>query len=75
MISEFGFNNELPLDVSTSSRIFGPGRPDAGAPVCNPAIREVGDNVLVNGVGRVVEFAYANGYGRLWVQMVDQTVR
>jgi hypothetical protein len=39
--------------------------------VCNPAIREVNDNVLVLGSLFVVEFAGVDGHGKLWVQMLQ----
>ena len=54
-----------------ATRILGPSRPDASTAVCNPAVREVNDNVLVGGVGRVVELAGVDGHGKLWVQTVE----
>ncbi len=80
---------DVPEDIGSQGRakgealcnargILGPGRPDAGASVSDPAIREVDDNVLVGGVVRVVEFADVDGHGRLWVKWVNltcQTVR
>lgn len=57
-----------------AARIFGPSRIDAGATVGNPAIREIDDNVLVGGVGRVVQFSSVDGHDRLWVQMFKSDV-
>jgi len=73
---------DVPEDIGSQGRakseglrnprgVLGPSRPDAGATVGDPAIREVDDNILVRGVGGVVEFADVDGHGRLWVKMVE----
>lgn len=49
IVSAKGEDNAMP--------VYGPSRPNASALVCKPAIREVNDNVLVDGGVIVVEFA------------------
>lgn len=59
-------------DENSPMPVYGPSRPDASA----PAIREVNDNVLVDGGVFVVEFACVDGHGKLWaqVQMIESDV-
>ena len=58
----------------SAKRILGKSRPDAGAPTHNPAIREINDDVLIGGVGRVVEFSGVDGLRHHRLKIVQSDI-